>query len=129
MSDMLRAAIRKAGYKRTIAIPAMALGTQLQYSRDNAELSPGLKQYGAYNNITIMNLSSLVNLRVNLDFSPTKYIIVPASTTIALDEIVFQEFDIHNLSATDGLVANECWVTISYEPPFKRDREIPIGGR
>jgi hypothetical protein len=124
VKSSLRQEVRKRGYKRTIALGAIAAGAMVQYDRNHADIQPGIKQYGAYNSITIMNLSTTVNLRINLDFAPEKLYIVPAGTTISVDEITFQELDVTNLSAADALAVNEAWITVAWEPPLKRDRMV-----
>ena len=122
MKNTLRQEVRRRGYKRTIALKALTAGAMVQYDRNSEDLQPGIKQYGEYNAITIMNLSTTVNLRVNLDYAPEKVYIVPAGSTMTIDEITFQEFDVTNMSGTYGLNADEAWVTVAWEPPLLRER-------
>lgn len=119
------------GIKRTIKIPAIATEATLQYERNHAKLRAGIREYGAYNAISILN-NDAVNVEVALDFADNKTYVVPKGALINIDEIDFREFDIKNLDDTVAVTANKIRVTVIYEAPLERERISnfkSLGGR
>lgn len=119
------------GIKRTIKIPAIGVEAILQYERNHPKLRAGVREYGAYNAISILN-NDVVNVQIALDFADNKTYVVPKGALINIDEIDYREFDIENLDDTVAVTANKIRVTVIYEAPLERERLTSfkmLGGR
>lgn len=119
------------GAKRTILVPQIAIGAFKQYTRDHTKLRDVIRKYGAFNQIAVMN-NSVVDVSLVLDFNANKTYYVPTSSSIGIDEIMFQEFNIVNMDAAAVVAANTITVVASYESPLVRERfktKKMFGGR
>lgn len=122
---------KQVGIKRTIKIAGIAAGATLQYDRNSAKLKQGIREYGAYNAINIVN-NDVVDVEIALDYSANKTYLVPDGAMISIDEIEYREFDITNLDAGVVVTANKIRVTVMYEAPLERERlrdYKQLGGR
>lgn len=109
------------GAKRTILVPQIAVGGFEQFTRDHAKLRDVIRKYGAFNQIAVMNNSS-ADVNLILDFNDNKSYYVPVSSSIGIDEIMFQEFNIVNMDTAAAVAANTITVVASYESPLLRER-------
>lgn len=110
-----------AGFKQVIEIPSMVAGASHQYNSDNnTVIEAGIKRYGYFNGITILN-SSDQQIRVDLDYSNNKSFTVPAGVQTSLTDVMYESFNIINVGAgniaTDGLVK----IYPIYERPTLRE--------
>lgn len=97
-----------SGFKQVIEIPALVSGASLQYNSDNnAIIESGIKRYGWFNGLTVLNQSDQ-DVRIDLDYSINKSFQIPAGVQSNLSELMFESFNIFNVGAgniaTDGLV-------------------------
>ena len=111
----------KAGFKQVIEIPSLTSGSSHQYNSDNNNiLESGIKRYGYFNGVTVLNQSDQ-DVRIDLDYSTTKSYLIPAGVQTSLDDVMFESFNIFNVGsgniATDGLVK----VYVIYERPTVRE--------
>lgn len=107
------------GIKRTIILDTLQPKTMIQYNRDSQVLSGGLSRYGYYNSIHIIN-NSETNIRVELDFNQNKSYIIPKLSSLYVDEVVYQEFNVYN----DGDVVlnkGEVLIYAIFERPLLRE--------
>lgn len=116
----VRAESQRQGAKRLIDLGALAASGYTQYGRDHADLRVTNRTYGAHNFITVIN-NSTVNIAVDLDYTTAKRYIVPASSMISVDMVMYQEFSVTNLSASTGVAAGEVYLTIGYERQLLRE--------
>lgn len=122
---------KQVGIKRTIKVGAIAAGATTQYERNHAKLKQGVREYGAYNAINIIN-NDIVDVEIALDFADNKTYLVPDGAMISIDEVDYREFDITNLDAGTAVTANKIRVTVMYEAPLERERMRSykqVGGR
>ena len=128
--SLIREESRKRGAKRTIKVPAIVASGMLQYTKDHAKLKGVIRQYGAFNQVVIIN-NDVVDIQIELDFAENKTYPVSKASSLSIDEITFQEFNITNLDAGAGVTANKITIIASYEAPLIRERLQPkkmLGG-
>lgn len=121
---------KKKGAKRTIKLPAIAANSMKQYTKDHDKLRGVIREFGYFNQITILN-NGLVDIEVALDFVDAKTYPIPAASSIGLDEIMYQAFNVVNLTA-NTTVADKITIIAAYEAPLLRERlkkHIMLGGR
>ena len=109
------------GFKRTIKIGAVVADGMVQYNKNHAKLRDGIRRYGAFNSFTIIN-RDVVDVEVQLDFVEDKSYPVQANSSMSVDEVTFQEFNLINLSAGTAITANKISMYVIYEPPLIRER-------
>ena len=108
------------GIKRTIKVPGIAAGSIKQYNKEEDKFKAVLRRYGAFNQITVLN-NDAVNIEIALDYAEEKTYPVPASSSLSLDEVIFQELNIVNLDAVDAVAANKITIICAYEHPLIRE--------
>jgi hypothetical protein len=121
----------KKGAKRTIRLPAISPNTFLQYTKDHEKLRDVIRKYGYFNQITVMN-NSTVTVNIELDFNEAKTYPVPANSTISIDEIMYQEFNVKNMDAAGTAAVNTINIIAGFERPMVREKVLPkklLGGR
>jgi hypothetical protein len=121
----------KKGAKRSISLPAIAPLSFLQYTKDHVKLRDVIRKYGYFNQITVMN-NSTVTVNIELDFNDAKTYPIPANSTISIDEIMYQEFNIKNMDAAGTAAANTINIIAGFERPMIRENVLPkklLGGR
>lgn len=128
MSESIRAELRRRGWTKTLAIPAMTAGALLQYSRDDDALRPGIRGYGSFNLITVMNLDTSSTVRVRLDYSADRIVIAPPGAVVSIDQITYQDFQIENIGATT-IAVDKVFVTVGFERPLLRDERDVSGAK
>lgn len=129
--SLVEAESKKRGAKRTIKLPAILAGKMLQYTRNHGKLKQVIREFGYFNQLTVINTGA-VNIEIALDFTEEKTYPIPATSTISLDEIMYQEFNITNLDGAAATVKDKITVIATYESPLARERMkkfIQIGGR
>lgn len=129
--SLIREQSKKRGAKRTIKLAAIAAKGMIQYTKDHEKLRNVIREYGAFNVITILNHGS-IDIEIALDFVEGKTYPVPNKSSLSLDEVTYQEFNVVNLDAANPTVDNEITVVAIYEPPEVRERmrtHKHIGGR
>jgi len=122
----LREQSRLAGVKRVINTGVILASGVAQFERDSSNLKVINRQFGYMNFITVTN-NSTVNVAVDLDFTTEKRFVIPASSMITVDSVIYQEFNVTNLSATTPVADKEIYVTVGYERPLMR--EPPVARR
>ena len=126
--SLIREEVRSKGSKRTIKLPAIAAGAVKQYTKDNAKIKGVISEYGFFNQITVLNNGD-VDIEIALDYSDTKTYPIPGTSSISLDEVSFQEFNIINLDAANDTVVDKITVIAGFErttlrEPMKTKKEI-----
>ena len=119
--SFIREESRNKGIKRTIKLPAILAGATRQYTKNDNKIRGAVKEFGYFNQITILN-NGLVDIEVSLDFTEAKTYPVPATSSIALDEVMFQEFNVVNLDAGNPTVVDKITIIASYENPLLREK-------
>jgi hypothetical protein len=110
----------RRGYKRLISLGALAAGGLKQYDRTHDDLKYAVKTYDTFNAMTIMN-NSKANIAIDLDFNGQKRYIVLSSSMISVDSVMYKEFNVTNLSASDAIVDGEVYITVVFERPLARE--------
>lgn len=116
----IRVASKEKGAKRTIKLPAIATGALKQYTKDHDKLRDVIREYGSFNQISILN-NGAIDIEIALDFTANKTYPIPANSSISLDEIMFQGFNVVNIDAATTVV-NKITIVATYEPPLERER-------
>jgi hypothetical protein len=123
---------RIKGAKRTIKLPEITAGKFIQYTKNHSKLASVIRNYGYFNQITIMNNSN-ADIELSLDFNDDKTYPVPGKSTISIDEIMYQEFNIKNIDDAATGYANTITVVAGYERPLYREKmkskKMMLGGR
>ena len=119
--SFIRKEAREKGAKRTIKLPVILAADTLQYTKNDTKLKGVINEYGYFNQIVILN-NGLVDIEISLDFTETKTYPIPAASSIALDEIMFQEFNVVNLDAGNPTVVDKITIIASYENPLLREK-------
>ena len=123
---------RNKGAKRTIKLPAINAASIKQYTKNDDKLKGVIREFGYFNQITVLNNGD-VDIEVALDFIDNKTYPVPAASSIGLDEIMFQEFNVVNLDAANPTVVDKITIICAFERPLVRDKMISkkmmLGGR
>lgn len=126
--SLVREEARGKGAKRTIKLAAIAADGIVQYTKDNIKLKGVISEYGYFNQITVLN-NGLVDIEISLDFTEAKTYPIPSASSIALDEISFQGFNIVNLDGVNPTVVDKITVIPAFErtlvrEPMKTKKEI-----
>lgn len=119
--SFIRKEAREKGAKRTIKLPVILAADTLQYTKNDTKLKGVINEYGYFNQIVILN-NGLVDIEISLDFTEAKTYPIPAASSIALDEIMFQEFNVVNLDAGNPTVVDKITIIASYENPLLREK-------
>jgi hypothetical protein len=119
--SLVREEARNKGSKRTIKLAAIAAGSVIQYSRDHVKLKGVISEYGYFNQVTVLN-NGAVDIEISLDFTEAKTYPVPAASSIALDEVNFQGFNIVNLDGANPTVIDMITVIPAYERSLLREK-------
>ena len=119
--SLIREETRAKGAKRTIKLPAIAAGALKQYTRNDSKLKGVINEFGYFNQITVLN-NGLVDIEISLDFSESKTYPIPGASSIGLDEIVYQEFNIVNLDAGNPTVIDKITIIAAHESPLLREK-------
>jgi len=128
--SLIREESRKRGAKRTIKVPAIVASGMLQYTKDHDKLKGVIKTYGAFNSFVCIN-NDVVDVEVALDFAEGKTYPIPKTSSLSIDEIMYQEFNLRNLDAGAAVTANKITIIASYEAPLIREKIQPkklLGG-
>ena len=130
--SLVREEARGKGTKRTIKLASIAAAGLVQYTKNHAKLKGVISEYGFFNQITVLN-NGLVDVEIALDYSEAKTYPIPAASSISLDEVNFQEFNVVNLDGSNATVANKISVIPAFErttlrEPMKTKKEIYRGG-
>lgn len=127
--SLIRKEVRDKGAKRTIKLAAIAASATKQYTKNDPKLKGVIREYGHFNQITVVN-NGAIDIQIELDFTENKTYPVPGTSSISLDEVIFQEFNITNLDAGNPTVINKITVIPAYEKSLLREPIIKkIGGR
>ena len=133
--SLVREESRGKGAKRTIKLAAIAASGLIQYTKDSVKLKGVISEYGFFNQITVLN-NGAVDIEIALDYSEAKTYPIPAASSISLDEVNYQGFNIVNLDAGNPTVIDKITVIPAFErttlrEPMKTKKEIykDIGGR
>lgn len=127
--SLIREEGRGKGAKRTIKLAAIAASGTKQYTKNDAKLKGVIREYGCFNQITVIN-NGAVDIQIELDFTENKTYPVPGSSNISLDEVIFQEFNITNLDAVNPTVINEVTIIPAFEKSLLREPIVKkLGGR
>lgn len=126
MSEIIRAELRRRGWTKTLAIPAMTAGALHQYSRDDDSLRPGIRAYGAFNLITVMNLDDTSAVKIRLDYSTDRIVIAPPGAVVTMDQITYQDFQVENIGAAT-IAVDKVFVTVGFERSLLRDERDMSG--
>ena len=122
----------KSGAKRTIKLAALDASVTIQYNKDHEKLRGVIREYGAFNQITIIN-NDVVDIEIALDYAEGKTYPIPSLATISIDEIMFQEFNVTNLNAVTPVTVGKITLIAAYESPLVRERRTKkmqmLGGR
>ena len=126
--SLVREEARGKGAKRTIKLAAIAASGTVQYTKDNSKLIGVISEYGYFNQITVLN-NGAVDVEIALDFSDAKTYPIPAASSISLDEVNFQEFNVVNLDSGNATVVDMITVIPAFErttlrEPMKTKKEI-----
>lgn len=119
--SFVREESRGKGSKRTIKLAAIAAGSFVQYAKNHAKLAGVIREYGYFNQITVLNNGS-VDIEISLDFTEAKTYPVVATSSISLDEIMFEGFNVINLDAANPTVLDTITVIPAYESPLLREK-------
>ena len=112
---------RSKGIKRTIKLPAILAGATKQYTKNDDKIRGAIKEFGYFNQITVLNNGN-VDIEISLDFTENKTYPVVAASSLALDEVMYQEFNIVNLDAGNPTVVDKITVIAAYENPLIREK-------
>jgi uncharacterized membrane protein len=126
--SLIREEARGKGAKRTIKLPAIPAGSVIQYTKNHTKLKGVISEYGFFNQVTVLNNGG-VDVEIALDFTEAKTYPVPATSSIGLDEVVFQEFNVVNLDGANATVVDMITVIPAFErttlrEPMKSKKEI-----
>lgn len=119
--SLLREESRGKGAKRTIQLAVIAAGDNVQYTKNHSKIKGVVNEYGYFNQITVLN-NGVVDVEIALDFAKSKTYPIPAASSIVLDEVNFQEFNINNLDAANPTVAGKITVIPAFERSTLRER-------
>lgn len=119
--SLVREEVRAKGAKRTIKLPVIAVGTLKQYTKNDVKLKGVISEFGYFNQITVLN-NGTVDIEISLDFSESKTYPVPGASSIGLDEVAYQEFNVVNLDAVNDTVADKITVIAAFEASLLRDK-------
>jgi len=111
---------QRQGVRHIIDVGVLAANGMNQYDRDGADLRAINRQFGSMNFFSIVNGSS-VALAIDLDYTTLKRTIVPASSMITVDSVMFQELNLTNLSTTVATAAGDVYLTVGFERPLVRE--------
>ena len=126
--SLIREEVRSKGAKRTIKLAAIAAGAFVQYNKDHAKIKGVLNEYGYFNQITVLN-NGAVDVEIALDYSDAKTYPIPGASSISLDEVSYQEFNVVNLDGANPTVIDMITVIAGFErttlrEPMKIKKEI-----
>jgi len=119
--SLVREEARRKGAKRTIKLAAIAASGMVQYTKNHVKLKGVIGEYGYFNQITILN-NGAVDVEIALDFAESKTYPVPAASSIALDEVTFQGFNVTNLDAGNPTVIDMITIIPSFEASLLREK-------
>ena len=119
----LRTESRKLGIKRTIKVPAILAGGMIQYDKTHVKLKSGIAVFGSFNSVTVFN-NDTVDIEIALDYAEEKTFPVPNGSSLSMDEIDYQSFNIVNLDAGNPVTENKITVSAIYEPSLLRDKKL-----
>lgn len=119
--SFIREDSRNKGLKRTIKLAAINAGATKQYTKTDAKIKNVISQFGYFNQITVLN-NGAVDIEIALDFSEDKCYPVPATSSIALDEVMYQEFNVVNLDGANPTVVNKITVICAHERTLLREQ-------
>ena len=130
--SLVRKESRDKGAKRTIKLAAIAASSFVQYTKNHVKLKGVINEYGYFNQITVLNHGA-VDIEIALDYSEAKTYPIPATSSIALDEVNYQEFNVVNLDGANPTVINKITVVAAFErstlrEKMKSKKEIYGGG-
>jgi hypothetical protein len=118
--EALRRESLKGGIKRPFSIPALAAGAMVQYTRDHEDIRGVLQDYKQFNSMFITN-NSEVEIAVDLDFTASKRVRVPAHMTMTEDQVQFLEFNVTNMDAAVATTAGQVLIIAINERPLARE--------
>lgn len=126
--SLVREEARGKGSKRTLKLAAIAAGGTVQFTKNHAKLKGVINEYGYFNQITVLN-NGAVNVEISLDFTDAKTYPVVGASSISLDEVNFQGFNIVNLDPANPTVVDKITVIPAFErttlrEPMKTKKEI-----
>ena len=121
MPRTLRQRSALAGYRHTWDIGALAAGGTVQYNEDSVHIRPGLEARGDFNGLMVVNNSD-ADLYVDLDYSPSRRIVVLAHSAQTLDNMIpYLTLDVTNASTATAITAGQVYVTVKYERDVLRE--------
>ena len=119
--SFIREESRNKGAKRTIKLAVIPAGDFVQYTKNHAKLKGIIREFGYFNQITILN-NGAVDIEISLDFTSDKTYPVVAASSIALDEVMFQGFNVINLDPINDTAVDVITIIAAYEAPLVRER-------
>ena len=131
--SLIREESRNKGAKRTIKLAAISASSFVQYTKDHTKLKGVISEYGYFNQITVLN-NGAVDIEIALDFCDAKTYPVVAASSISLDEVNFQGFNVNNLNTANPTVIDKITIIAAFErstvrEKMKSKKEIYAGGR
>ena len=126
--SLIREEARGKGAKRTIKLAAIAADGFVQYTKDHVKLKGVISEYGYFNQMTVLN-NGVVDIEISLDYSEAKTYPVVGASSISLDEVNYQEFNVVNLDGANPTVINKITIIPAFEKsllrePMKTKKEI-----
>ena len=119
--SLVRQEARDKGVKRTIKLAAIPATGMVQYTKDHVKLKGVISEFGIFNQITVLN-NGAVDIEIALDFAESKTYPIPAASSIALDEVTFQGFNIVNLDVGNPTVIDMITVIPAFERTMLREK-------
>lgn len=119
--SFIREEARNKGAKRTIKLPVIAASGMKQYSKNHDKLKGVINEYGVFNQMTILN-NGAVDIEIALDFAENKTYPIPGASSMALDEVAFQGFNVVNLDGVNPTVIDTITVIPSFEKSLLREK-------
>ena len=119
--SLVRQEARDKGVKRTIKLAAIPATGMVQYTKDHVKLKGVISEFGIFNQITVLN-NGAVDIEIALDFAESKTYPIPAASSIALDEVTFQGFNIVNLDVGNPTAIDMITVIPAFERTMLREK-------
>lgn len=118
--SLIREESRGKGAKRTIKLAAIAAGGTKQYDYNDAKLRGVIREYGYFNQISVMN-NGAIDIEISLDFADAKTYPIAGASSLSLDEVNYQSFNVVNLDAVNPTIIDKITVVCTHERSLERE--------